>query len=90
MYGLKTEKVEMLSNDVFVWAGYDITQIIYIEDCIGARVVSNDLLFTEICRHKGRRHDDKNHNIFENYENVRKSAKINEKRTKWIKRLRNR
>ena len=49
----------MLSNDVFVWAGYDITQTRYIEDCIGARVVSNDLFFTEICLAKGRRHDDK-------------------------------
>ena len=63
----------MLSNDVFVWAGYDIIQTRYIEDCIGIRVVSNDLLFTEICRHKGRRHDDKNHEIFENFE---KNAKI--------------
>ena len=33
--------MEMLSNDVFVWAGYDIIQSRYIEDCIGARVVSN-------------------------------------------------
>ena len=59
--------MEMLSNDVFVWAGYDIIQSRYIEDCIGARVVSNDLFFTEICRRKGRRHDDKNHKIFENF-----------------------
>ena len=33
----------MLSNYEFVWAGYDIAQTRYIEDCIGARVVSNDL-----------------------------------------------
>ena len=57
----------MLSNDVFVWAGYDIIQARYIEDCIGARVVSNDLLSTEICRHKSRRHDDKNHKKFEKF-----------------------
>ena len=57
----------MLSNHEFVWACYDITQTRYIEDCIGARVVSNDLLFTEICRRKGRRHDDKNDKIFENF-----------------------
>ena len=57
----------MLSNDVFVWAGYDITQIRYIEDCIGARVVSNELFSTEICHAKGRRHDDKNHKFFENF-----------------------
>ena len=54
----------MLSNDVFVWDGYDIIQTRYIEDCIGARVVSNDLFFTEICPAKGRRHDDNNHKIF--------------------------
>ena len=62
----------MLSNHEFVWAGYDITQTRYIEDCIGARVVSNDLLFTEICLAKGRRHDDKNHKIFENFGNFTK------------------
>ena len=43
----------MLSNDVFVWAGYDIIQTRYIEDCIGARVVSIYRFLTEICRHKG-------------------------------------
>ena len=55
----------MLSNHEFVWAGYDI----------GARVVPNDLLFTEICLAKGRRHDDKNHNFFEH---LGKFTKINE------------
>ena len=75
----------MLSNHEFVLAGYDIIQIRYIEDCIGARVVSNDLLFTEICRRKGRRHDDKNHKIFENFgkftkvsENEWESRKMNQ------------
>ena len=67
---------------MFVWAGYDITQTRYIEDCIGVRVVFIYRFLTEICRRKGRRHDDKNHNIFENYENVRKSTKMNEKRAK--------
>ena len=43
----------MLSNDVFVWAGYDIIQTRYIEDCIGARVVSIYRFLTEICLHKG-------------------------------------
>ena len=57
----------MLSNHEFVWAGYDITQTKHIEDCIGARVVSNDLLFTEICLAKGRRHDNINHKICENF-----------------------
>ena len=32
----------MLSNHEFVWAGYDIIQTRYIEDCIRARVVSTD------------------------------------------------
>ena len=53
----------MLSNHEFVWAGYDITQTKYIEDCIGAWVVPNDLFFKEICFAKGRRHDDTNHQI---------------------------
>ena len=53
----------MFSNHEFVWAGYDITQTRYIEDCIGARVVSNDLLFTEICFAKGRPHDDTKYNF---------------------------
>ena len=57
----KIEKVEMLSNDVFVWAGYDITKTRYIEDSVGARVVSIYRFLAEICRRKGRRHDDKNH-----------------------------
>ena len=59
----------MLSNHVFVWAGYDIIQTRYIEDCIGARVVSNDLLSTEICRHKGRPHDAPNHIFLKILEN---------------------
>ena len=43
----------MLSNDVFVWAGYDIIQTRYIEDCIGARVVSMYRFLTEIWCAKG-------------------------------------
>ena len=65
----------MLSNDVFVCAGYDITQTSYIEDCIGACVVSIYTFLTEICLAKGRPHDDKNHNFFENFG---KFAKISE------------
>ena len=57
----------MLSNDVFVWAGYDIIQTRYINDCIDASVGSNDLVSTEICRRKGRPHDAQNHKIFENF-----------------------
>ena len=72
----------MLSNDVFVWAGYDIIQNRYIEDCIGARVVSNDLLFTEICPAKGQRHDDKNLKILKIWEILRKLAKMNDNWTK--------
>ena len=70
----KIEKSEMLSNDVFVWAGYDITQTRYIKDCIGARVVSNDLLSTEICRRNGRPHDAKNHKIFEKFGKISKMS----------------
>ena len=68
----------MLSNHEFVWAGYDIIQTRYIEDCIGARVVSNDLFLTEICRHKGRRHDDKTAIFSKILENCRKSVKMND------------
>ena len=74
----------MRSNDVFVWAGYDITQTRYIDDCIGARVVSMYRFLTEICRRRGRRHEDKNHKFFENFgkfvkinENERESCKLN-------------
>ena len=70
----------MLSKDVFVWAGYDITQTRYIEDCIGARVVSIYRYLAEICRRKGRRHDGKNHYFFhkfgKTYENQRKRMRI--------------
>ena len=62
----KIEKVEMLSNYEFVFAGYDLIQTRYSEDCLGARVVSNDLLFTEICRPEGRVNDDRNYKIYEN------------------------
>ena len=71
----KIEKVEMLSNHELVWAGYEITQTRYSKDCIGPRVVSSVLIFAEICRRKGRAHDDKNHKIFENLGNT---MKINE------------
>ena len=72
----------MLSNDVFVWTGYDITQTRYIEDCIGERVVSNELFSTEICLHKGRRHDDKNHKIFKNFRKLFKKGKMNDNRSR--------
>ena len=62
----------MLSDHEFVWAGYDIIQTRYIEDCIGARVVSIYRILTKICHHKGRIHDDKNDKIFKNFGNLRK------------------